>query len=650
MHNQLKTLTSLAILKVDLDERRDYLGYLESFVLQVLNVHRPNPVVADAVSELLREDFGLNVPSRGTQLVLRRLARKGHLRKEHNLFHIETALPQVNFGGKQVAARRDIESVYSSLREFAAQHQLNWSDREIAEALITFLGQFGVEFLRAYIFKTALPRFAESGPRDIYIVSKFVRNLYETRDPVFDCMSVLVKGHMLANALVCPDLESLDKKFGSLTIYLDTPLVLNLFGLQGEQNKSATAELLYLVRQLRGTIAVFEHTVDEVRRVLSYVEKNFDNHRADGEVLREARKIGIRRSDLILLKEGIHEELGRLNLVVKPTPAYKEKYQVSEADLQGAIESQITYKNPNALVFDINSVRSIYVLREGATPRRLEDAVAVFVTPNALLARAAFEVGQKHTSTKEVSSVITDYSLANIAWLKAPLGAPELPTKEMLAACYAAMEPSAPLWSRYLGEIDLLSETGKISPEDHAILRASPIAIEELMNLTLGDEEALTSGSIQTIIGRVKESLVKEKDEALEVERSEKIRITSERDRVQKQVERAKQNLYWQTETTAKWVVFAIELTFLLLLGLSAVAPALADTLKPASKFGLGLINVGAIFGATWLIASGYYGVSVKQLLPQIRMKIHVFLYRRSVRKLGWEHDKVGSVEILDRA
>jgi hypothetical protein len=100
----------------------------------------------------------------------------------------------------------------------------------------------------------------------------------------------------------------------------------------------------------------------------------------------------------------------------------------------------------------------------------LEDSAAVFVTSNSSLAKAAWEVGKNHNSSKEVSSVITDYSLANVAWLKAPLGAPDLPTKELVAICYAAMEPSAALWGRYLEEIERLEASGDISPDDHAVL------------------------------------------------------------------------------------------------------------------------------------------------------------------------------------
>jgi len=71
MKDQIKTLTSLAILKVDLDEGfRDYLDYLVSFSLFSLEKNKPDPVTDTQLVGFLKDDFGLNIPRRGCQLVL----------------------------------------------------------------------------------------------------------------------------------------------------------------------------------------------------------------------------------------------------------------------------------------------------------------------------------------------------------------------------------------------------------------------------------------------------------------------------------------------------------------------------------------------------------------------------------------------------
>lgn len=91
-------------------------------------------------------------------------------------------------------------------------------------------------------------------------------------------------------------------------------------------------------------------------------------------------------------------------------------------ELESEIDEEVHYFNPDAKKYDINSVRSIYAIRKGSYPTRVEDAIAVLVTTNANFAKAASRYGRTHEASNEVSSVVTDFALGNLAWLKAPLG------------------------------------------------------------------------------------------------------------------------------------------------------------------------------------------------------------------------------------
>lgn len=510
---QTLTLTSLAILKVDIDERhRNYIDYLAQFVLSVLASHRPEFVTDTKVAELLEEDFGLMVPTKAVQHVLRRLARDGHVRKEHEVFYPASDLPDTGIAVKRLDAASQIQRVYDALCQFSSsiQPEAAWSDADASKAILGFLARFTVDCLKSYVFNTALPRIPDTGSKELYIVSRFLQHCHETDRALFEDFIVLVKGQMYANALTCPDLESLEKKFDHISFYLDTPLILSLLGLQGEGLRQAAEELTTLVRDLKGGLGVFSHTLEEIRGVLRYAARNFDSPQATSRILREMRNSGITLSDLLVYIDQLPERLSSLHVRVKTTPEYVSDFQIDETTFHNVLEDGIHYHGDHAIRNDINSVRSIYVLRRGVSPARLEDAVAVFVTPNPALARVAFEFGKMHNSSKEVSSVITDYSLANVAWLKAPMKRPSLPEKETLAFCYAALEPSKELFRKYVEKMELLRSTGNISEQDHAILRLSPLAQRELMDLTLGDEEALTGTGLREILSRVKESLVGE--------------------------------------------------------------------------------------------------------------------------------------------
>ena len=69
------TLTSLAILKVNVDQGKDYLDYLRPFVLQVLVERKPDPITNGVVSGYIGEKFGLVIPERTVEIVLKRISR-----------------------------------------------------------------------------------------------------------------------------------------------------------------------------------------------------------------------------------------------------------------------------------------------------------------------------------------------------------------------------------------------------------------------------------------------------------------------------------------------------------------------------------------------------------------------------------------------
>ena len=135
-----------------------------------------------------------------------------------------------------------------------------------------------------------------------------------------------------------------------------------------------------------------------------------------------------------------------------------EAFQIDEAAFEEILEDEVSYYNPRAKEYDINSVRSIYVIRGKKPAPSVEKAQTIFVTSNSGFARAAWEYGQQFDASRNVSSVISDFTLANIAWLKAPIGAPTVPVTQLLAFSYAALEPSRELLGRYLKEIDRLEE------------------------------------------------------------------------------------------------------------------------------------------------------------------------------------------------
>ena len=450
-------------------------------------------------------------------------------------------------------AFRQIEAAVDGLVKYAHRTaQLTLDKAEATVAICGFLSHFDVSCLRAFLRNTAIPDV--SGHQDVHatLVSKYVMHIKEEAVDRFQQFMVMVQGHMLANALLCPDLAE-PTTYSGVTFYLDTPLLIHGLGLEGREKKEAVDELVRLLRHLKGRIATFSHLRDELVGVLRGAADYLDNvQHGRGGIVVEARRRGTTRSDLLLLAGDIDVRLSNLGVEIRRTPEYATKFQIDEREFEAILREAVLYDNDRARASDVNSVRSIYALRGGTAARSIERSKAILVTSNAAFARSAWQYGQNDEVARDVSSVITDFSLANVAWLKAPMGASSLPVAEVMAYCYAAVQPSTKLIDKFLKEIDKLCASGEVTERQHRLLRSSPSTYTELVDLTLGDESALTHESILEALERVTEEIVGEQSEALSSERMAHEETRRRLDVADSALHRLRDKMYWRCVRRAR--------------------------------------------------------------------------------------------------
>lgn len=631
----VQTLTSLAMLKVNIDQGRDYLEYLRPFILQVLVDQKPDPVTDGVVGDHLRTEFGLEIPARAVQIVLKRISRSYPLTREMGVYRVTGPLPNPEIGHKKAEAQGHIESVVSGLIEFSKNSGKPISAAEEAvDAICAFLAEFNIPFLRAYLRGTAIPGVAAAEQSQIVLVSDYILHLQRNDPKRFDSLLVVVVGHMLANALLCPDLQQAPQSYKGVSFYLDTPLLVQRLGLEGEHKRAAVEESIRLLHHLGAVVAAFEHSREELERVIRGAADHLNSPDSRGAIVTEARNNGVTRSDLLLLAGQIDERLAESGIEVIESPGYIADFQIDEQVFERVLQDEVSYFNPRAKEYDVNSVRSIYVLRGKRSPRIIEECAAVLVTSNSGFARAAYEYGQQHKATRDVSSVITDFSVANMAWLKAPMGAPSLPMSEVLAFSYAALRPSKQVLDRFLNEIDKLESQGTITERDHQLLRSSALAQEELMRLTLGEEDALTAATVTETLRRVTDEIKQEEVEKLSAEQLAHSETQEQLSAQRVEMRRVQERLYWSCQRRAELCarVFSVGAFLLLLLGASAglglrgQAPLIAWPLLVGSAF-VALLGLGNL----------WFGTSVKNVQGAVRDKYFTYFLRSEAARTGLE-------------
>ncbi len=355
-----ETLTSLAMLKVQIDQGQDYLDYLRPFILQVLVDKKPDPVIDQVVRDHLRTQFGLEIPTRAIQLVLKRLSRVHPLKREAGVYRIMGSLPEPGIAHKKSEAKRHIDAVIYGLLEYAqgnSQAQALGTPDEAVTAICAFLSEFDIPCLRAYLRGTVIPT-VESKQTYIVLVSEYVLHLQRNDPERFESFLIVVQGHMLANALLCPDLQNAPKTYKGMTFYLDTPLLVHRLGLEGQPKKRAIEDLIRLLGNLGARVATFSHSREELDRVLRGAAEHIESPKGRGAIVFEARRSSGTKSDLLLLAGQIDQLLAEAGIGVKATPRYIKDFQIDEAAFEKVLEDEINYFNPRARDYDINSVRA----------------------------------------------------------------------------------------------------------------------------------------------------------------------------------------------------------------------------------------------------------------------------------------------------
>lgn len=620
------------MLKVTIDQGGDYLDYLKPFVLDVLYEYRPDPIVDSKIKEYILKDFGLEIPDRTIQIVLKRLSRTYALEKKDGVYHIKGNLANPGITSKKADAIRNIDSVVEGLIEFSKGTNFLIADKDSAvDAICTFLSEFGIQCLRAFIRGTTIPNLTSRNESDIALVSKYVIHLSETSPERFNSFMIMVQGHMIANALLAPDLQNAPKSYSDVTFFFDTPILIHLLGLEGELKYKAAKELIDLLYRLGAKLAFFSHTKEELRRVILGVAYNLDKTDPRGAIILHARRCQKTKSDFILLAGNFEKKLKELGIEEVETPKYSPAFQIDEAAFQEVLDEEISYYNNQAKLFDINSVRSIYAIRRNVCPTMLERAKAVLVTSNSALAHAAWKFGQNIKESQEVSTVVTDLSLANMAWLKLPMAAPNLPMKEILAYSYAALQPSQDFLNKYMAEVDKLEQEQKITSQDHQLLRSSVIAQDELMHLTLGQEKALTEQTITETLQRTIKEIKKEETQKLMAEKEAHNQTQLQLSYLQDERQNIKKRLLLASQSKARkvsWAVFFIIGIIFLLALISGIYTAKNNLMK-------WILRSSAVIFIAFSLVSLIWGTTLKKMHLNMEERLSNRYYKGACKRLG---------------
>lgn len=512
-------LTSLAILNVNwIENRQSYLDNFAPFVYEAFRRAKAETLTPAQVKVQVVEVFGLDLPVNVVDQLLERAVRDSLIERlpgqRSRVFRTvgDPSVGQSSIAKQQAQLGRQLGHLVESLRAFVKDRfELTWGTEESEEALLAHVETHSAPLLESAqqgspYRNPSLEAAAES--RD-FVVSTFVVHVFENDEVCFTELEALVKGSMLASALYLGTPASVSRDFTNTTLYLDTPVCLKALGHEGDEAREAASQTLALAVNHGARLACFSHTLNEIDGVLLAVQNQLTTTRTlDARiqgVLKHFLMSGLRESDAILARESLEEDLADLGVEIENKPEIQRELAVDEGALEERLQSTVGYLSRNTLHNDLDSLTAVHRLRGGRCNSRLETCKAVLVTDNQNLVRASrqfFNAGQHRWPLAMV-----DHELAALVWIKQPAQAPDLPRRQIISDCYAALSPSDSYWEKVTSEIQSLKASDRLSADEIAILVGSHEAQRSIMEVTLADPKRVDERSIQKALGRAIETL-----------------------------------------------------------------------------------------------------------------------------------------------
>ena len=499
-------LVSLAILKTNSDERgRSYIDNFVPFVTDWMIADGGASFAPEDVSAGVQDRYALRFPVGVARTLLGRVVHLGLGHMDHGRFIPNAVrLAGRDLTQKRDQARRQQNALTDRLRAYAeSNHTKALTEPQAVEALLRHIDEHSVSLLRS--MATAEPyQPSQTADSELdYIVSAFVIQVFD-RDPEgFKYLEGIVQGSMIASTLYLPNIAEVEKRFERTTAYFDTRILLRALGFEGPEIAASVREAFDLAYGLGAKLACFEHTFAEIQNVINSAAASMGRRRS-GAPMRSVEAYFVanayKASDVELLIESLPAKLQALRIRVMERPEHVKRLTLDEPVLDGLLQEKVGYRPEQdaARLHDLNSITSIYRLRNGESQKQLENCRALFVTTNTPLVRATREFFADQLEGWPL--VLVDHDFTTLTWLKRPLAAPNLPRLQVIADCHAAIEPSPSMWLQFVREIELLQERGDLSEQSYYVLRFSPEARRALMDHTLGDVRKLSSETIKRVL------------------------------------------------------------------------------------------------------------------------------------------------------
>ena len=306
----------------------------------------------------------------------------------------------------------------------------------------------------------------------------------------------------------------------NLQIYLDTPMIFALLGMDTRERKESYEYLIKKATNIGMSLRVFDHNFEEVKGIIERASRwaLSDQYQPDraNKVAQYFHDMEMSQDEITEFIHDLEASLNSMGITKEPT-AYlidDNKFQLDEEELAGTIKNEYGKRSlkytseeayDNSIRTDVRSIVMIQRKRAGVYSTDLKSSRCIFVTTNGIIAKVSkdYTLRDELTRDKMPTSITADI-FGTILWLDFPEANNYLNYK-MLADCKALLKPTPQMIAQFICELDNAYKRGEtdLTEEKFLFLRSHPIVQTLLLDATSGDYSQFTSNIWSDVYNRI---------------------------------------------------------------------------------------------------------------------------------------------------
>lgn len=524
-----KTLTSLALMETQVitkDYMSTFLPFLGTLILKKNYAY----VDIGAVVRDFKQEYGISIPRAPMQSILAKAVSNGLITRttDGKYLPVLSEIQKISFLSIQGEINIKIEIVINRFLEFAKNnHNIILTQSDAIDILIDFFDEYSPRAVSGKYINNEVDKIVSS--KNLYLIGEFIQQTIHSDVSLFETIQKLAMSYLITTALTFDEpVDTRISEFSEMVIYLDTPIILRLLGLQTEELEDAYKEMFSNFKTtINPTFKIFQHTLDEITGIISDCANWIDNADYNPAYANFALLNFVKRkfskTQIELYRNTLEDKLAELNIDVDYDEYYNIVHKNAQIDVtvlqQKLIETYqknrsgyVYEKNKTSVDYDIKSIENIVKLWGTKTSASYSKLGYLFITTNSTLAYVCRKFTSEYwwNSKNHKTPCVTDYYLGTMVWLSTPAEKIESVSKlKLIADCSAATTLSREIMEKFSQELEKLKLNKGIDSSDYLLIRKYAYEQNYLQKLTLNEETAFKDDILEQLLEDIKADIKK---------------------------------------------------------------------------------------------------------------------------------------------